>query len=104
MWRRFVHPRYMDEVDIIVERFVKYRDPKIKSEYDYFLEVAFDPERYGSPEGAEIVCVEPVSRSHAFVHFTYRKYNKVMKMEIVNHEGLLKLMQEEDSIIRKDDL
>jgi tetratricopeptide (TPR) repeat protein len=103
-WKSVIHTRYMKEVQVDVRNFIEKDDEKIKSIQDFFFELSKDPEKYGNPQGADIVCIEPVSSAQGFVHFDYKDLPKVLKMEIATDGGAIKLHREEDSEIKKYEL
>ena len=98
-WGRLVSARNVSEANVDIKRLAENGDTEVKNLQDYFRVIALDPAKYGSPDGPRIVCVEPLSESHAFVHFKYATLPKVLKMEIVSEGGALKLHREEDSAI-----
>jgi tetratricopeptide (TPR) repeat protein len=103
-WRSLLTPKHIKEVDVIVKEYIEKNDLVVKNVRDYFTELTKDPAKYESPQGAEIVCIEPLSSNHGFVHFNYNTLPKLLKMEIVSVDGSLKLHREEDSEIKKSDL
>jgi len=103
-WKSLIHPRHLKEAQADVKRLAEGEDENIQTVRDYFFEISQDPQKYGNPDGAEIVCVEPLSSTHAFIHFRFSKLPKILKMEVTMSDGRLKLHREEDSEINKSDL
>lgn len=103
-WKSLLQPKYLVDAEAIVKRYVEKEDESIKSLKDYFNEMSGDPVKYGSPEGGKIVCVEPLSPTHGFIHFIYKDYPKVLRMEAEGAEGRMKLFREDDSEIKKGQL
>ncbi|OGS36537.1 MAG: hypothetical protein A2293_10535 [Elusimicrobia bacterium RIFOXYB2_FULL_49_7] len=103
-WKSIITPKFSADVDKIVQDFIKEDDPRLKNANDYFLELSGDPVKYNSPEGATVICIEPLSANRAFIHFIYKDYPKVLRMEAETIGNVLKLHKEEDSPIKKTDL
>jgi tetratricopeptide (TPR) repeat protein len=102
-WKNLINPRYLHECEVDVSR-LKERGEPVNTVQLYFKELSKLPAKYGNPEGADIVCVEPLSADRAYVHFNYRDLPKLLKMEIVRQGGTFKIDREEDSEIKKTEL
>jgi tetratricopeptide (TPR) repeat protein len=102
-WKGIINARYLHECEVDVGR-LKERGEPVNTIQLFFKELSKLPAKYGNPEGADIVCVEPLSADRAYVHFSYRDLPKILKMEISRQGGVLKIDREEDSDIRKAEL
>lgn len=102
-WKNFINSRYLKECEADVAR-LKERGESVNSLQLFFKELSKLPAKYGNPEGADIVCVEPLSAVRGYVHFSYKNLPKILKMEIIRQGNGFKIDREEDSDIRKADL
>ncbi len=103
LWKSLINQRYMKECEVDVMRLKEHGEP-VNTIQLFFKELSKFPAKYGNPEGADIVCVEPLSTDRAYIHFSYKNLPKVLKMEITRQNSALKIDREEDSEIRKTDL
>ncbi|OGJ93424.1 MAG: hypothetical protein A2487_16925 [Candidatus Raymondbacteria bacterium RifOxyC12_full_50_8] len=103
-WKGLLHPQYLTDVNADIKRFVQNEDPEIKDIGSFFKELCIDHEKNCGGEAVKIVCIEPLSGEHAFVHFMYKNTPKVMKIEMIKTGGSLKLYREEDSELRLDEV
>lgn len=101
IWKSIIQPKYQAAAEAVVKEFADMKYDKIRNLNEYFNELCNDLTEYGSPQGGELVCVEPLSETHGFVHFTYTNLPKIIRMEIEPSGGVLKLYKEEDSPIVK---
>jgi tetratricopeptide (TPR) repeat protein len=103
-WKRLTHSRFIKSAEDDIKRLKEKGDPTIKNLQAYFMAISNDPVDLGSPEGAEIICVEVKSPNSAYVHFTYKKSPKIFKAEVLNTGDGWKVDREEDSELKKAEL
>ena len=103
LWKGLINARYVHECEVDVSR-LKERGEPVNTLQLFFKELSKLPAKYGNPEGADIVCVEPLSAERAYVHFSYKDLPKILKMEVTRQGGTLKIDREEDSDLRKTEL
>ncbi|MBL8027068.1 MAG: hypothetical protein JNL74_11690 [Fibrobacteres bacterium] len=100
VWRGYASAQYLKECETDVARLKERGDPNIKNVEDFFKSISGDAEKYGSPEGPSIVCVEVLSPTRAFVHFSYNTLPKNLKMEAFLNGASVKFDREQDSEIK----
>jgi hypothetical protein len=103
LWKNLINNRYMKEIEVDVFR-LKERGESVNTIQLFFKELAKLPAKYGNPEGADIVCIEPLSPNRGYVHFSYKNLPKILKMEVVREGGTFRIDREEDSEIKKAEL
>ncbi len=100
-WKNLATSQYLRECEIDVARLKERGDSNIRSIDDYFYAISSDPEKYGNPDGPEIVCIEVLSADRAFIHYKYRELPKVLKMEAFRGGASIKFDREQDSEIKQ---
>lgn len=103
-WRGLLNARYSRECETDVKKLIERSDPYVRSVENYFEVITHDFEKYGAPQGSEVVCIEPLSPDQGFVHYTFPKLPKILKREFQRAGGALKADREQDSEIRLTDL
>lgn len=103
-WRALASNQYLKECENDVARLKERNDPNVRSVEDYFKVISGDAEKYGNPKGADIVCIDVITPTRAFVHYTYNDLPKILKMEANGSGSAMKFDREQDSEIRKSEI
>ncbi|MFH0919418.1 MAG: hypothetical protein V1913_03580 [Fibrobacterota bacterium] len=100
-WKRLAHPRFIRSAEDDIKRIKEKGDASIANLQAYFLAICTQPADLGSPQGAEIICIEVKAPDDAYVHFAYKNSPKVYKTEVLKVDGAWKVDREEDSELKK---